>query len=141
MEEVPGHLTRMDAWKSVSAQSVSTGANILYLEGEALVTSYRHLLRGLGAHGARMVALVDNLPLALACAKGRARSRHLRSCLNQLCALSLATGSKLLVRWIASERNPADGLSRGKLGWFTGHRHLGHARTRSGRRGARPSAR
>ncbi|CAK0822815.1 unnamed protein product, partial [Prorocentrum cordatum] len=39
LDEVPGHITRKEAWKSVSAQSVSLGANILYLEGEALVTS------------------------------------------------------------------------------------------------------
>ncbi|CAK0810940.1 unnamed protein product [Prorocentrum cordatum] len=77
LDEVPGHITRKEAWKSVSAQSVSLGANILYLEGEALVTSYRHLLRNLGSHGKRMVALVDNLPLALSCTKGRARSSFL----------------------------------------------------------------
>eukprot|EP00959_Pyramimonas_sp_CCMP1952_P176874 3696975-Pyramimonas_sp.AAC.1 len=53
-----------------------------------------------------MAALVDNLPLALPCAKGRARSRCLRSCLNQLCSLSLVTGSKLSARWIASEKKP-----------------------------------
>ncbi|CAK0840721.1 unnamed protein product, partial [Prorocentrum cordatum] len=116
MDEVPGHITREGAWSSVSAQSVSTGANILYLEEEALVTSHRHQLRSLGAHGARLVALVDNLPLALACAKGRVRSQHLRSRLNQLCALSLATGPRLFVRWIAPETQlipSAEGSSAG----------------------------
>eukprot|EP00959_Pyramimonas_sp_CCMP1952_P225978 4725829-Pyramimonas_sp.AAC.1 len=54
LDKVPGHIARKEAWKSVSAQSVSLGANILYLEGEALVTSYRHLLRNLGSHGKRM---------------------------------------------------------------------------------------
>eukprot|EP00959_Pyramimonas_sp_CCMP1952_P215922 4516358-Pyramimonas_sp.AAC.1 len=63
--------------------------------------------------GRRMVALVDNLPLALSCATSRARSKHLRSCLNQLCSLSLATGSRLSVRWVASERSPPGALPRG----------------------------
>eukprot|EP00959_Pyramimonas_sp_CCMP1952_P019381 409483-Pyramimonas_sp.AAC.1 len=65
LDEVPAHITRGSAWGSVGAQSVFFGANILYLEGEALATSRRHLLRNLSSHGKRMAALVDKLPMAL----------------------------------------------------------------------------
>eukprot|EP00959_Pyramimonas_sp_CCMP1952_P425578 8914473-Pyramimonas_sp.AAC.1 len=60
--------------------------------------------------------------LALACCKGRAKSVHLQSVMLKLASLSLASGCRLRVRWVPSERNPSDRLSRGHLGWFSGFR-------------------
>eukprot|EP00959_Pyramimonas_sp_CCMP1952_P259027 5415278-Pyramimonas_sp.AAC.1 len=94
--------------------------NILGLEGEALVLAARHLLRSSEAFGKRLATLVDNLPLALAATKGRARSLHLRGPLRKLAALSLASGSSFYTRWIASELNPSDPYLRGLRGWFSG---------------------
>eukprot|EP00959_Pyramimonas_sp_CCMP1952_P285899 5977989-Pyramimonas_sp.AAC.1 len=65
-----------------------------------------------------------NLPLALGVAKGRAQSVNLRRSLGRFCALSVATGPRLHVRWVASERNPCDAVSRGRHGWFSGRRDL-----------------
>ena len=86
---------------------------LLEPEGDALVLAARHVLRSSQAFGRRIVALVDNLPLALAATKGRARSRHLRGPLRELAALGLASGSRFYVRWIASELDPSDPCSRG----------------------------
>ncbi|CAK0857379.1 unnamed protein product, partial [Prorocentrum cordatum] len=121
-EEVPAHFIRESAWGSVAAVFVDGQANILALEGEALVLGYRHLLRSTSSFGPRFFALSDNLPLVLSVGKGRARSRHLQCTLRKICALSVATGSTLSVRWIPSEANPADGRSRGRAGWFSGSR-------------------
>ncbi|CAK0846173.1 unnamed protein product [Prorocentrum cordatum] len=108
-EEVPAHFIRESAWGSVAAVFVDGQANILALEGGALVLGYRHLLRSTSSFGSRFLALSDNLPLVLSVGKGRARSRRLQSTLRKICALSVATGSTLSVRWIPSEANPADG--------------------------------
>eukprot|EP00959_Pyramimonas_sp_CCMP1952_P458512 9476756-Pyramimonas_sp.AAC.1 len=101
------------------------GPNILFLEGEALVMGFKNVLRSCKAHGRRILILSDNLPLVLAAGKGRAKSVHLRQCLYRICALSLATGSRLAVRWVPSELNPADPVSRGEVGWFSGARSYG----------------
>eukprot|EP00959_Pyramimonas_sp_CCMP1952_P316044 6614643-Pyramimonas_sp.AAC.1 len=57
-----------------------------------------------------------SLPLVLAVGKGRARSNHLSNTLRKVCALSVAAGSNLSVRWAPSEANPADCHSRGSAG-------------------------
>ncbi|CAK0845134.1 unnamed protein product, partial [Prorocentrum cordatum] len=121
-DEVPPHFIRGPAWGSVAAVYIKGRADILALEGEALVLGHRHLLRSTSAFGSRFLILSDNLPLVLSVGKGRARSKHLQSTLRKICALSVATGSTLAVRWIPSEANPSDALSRGRAGWFSGSR-------------------
>ena len=56
--------------------------------------------------------LVDNLALALAVTKGRATSMHLNFTCRKLAAISFASGSRFVTRWIPSEVNPADEPSR-----------------------------
>ena len=69
--------------------------------------------------GKRHLMLVNNLSLTLALTKGRGSSYIANRTFQQLCALSLASDCKFLVRWIPSERNCADrpsrsfGISRG----------------------------
>ena len=46
--------------------------------------------------------------------KGVGRSSELNQTYRGILALSLLTGTKLIVRWIPSELNPSDGPSRGK---------------------------
>lgn len=50
---------------------------------------------------------------AVAYDKGRAQSHKLRRVLEQFSALSLSTGLVVRTRWIPSEWNPADSVSRG----------------------------
>ena len=86
--------------------------NTLLTEGRALLWGVKHKLRSCSAFGRRHVFLVDNLPLALAAAKGRAGSPILAPILRSLCAHSFASGSRFSVRWLPSEYNPADRPSR-----------------------------
>ncbi|CAK0861196.1 unnamed protein product, partial [Prorocentrum cordatum] len=63
-------------------------------EAEALLLSYRHLLRSSSCFGCRLLAFVDNLPLCLAVWKGRASSPLLKVPLLKIAMLSLATGPR-----------------------------------------------
>lgn len=115
--EVPPSLIR-GAWKTVHAARVRHPDNILRPEAAGAVWSIRHVARSSAGFGRRVLLLVDNPALALAFTKGRARSRHLRRPLQQVCAWSLGSGSRFVVRWIPSEVNPADGPSRGSVGFW-----------------------
>ncbi|CAK0867752.1 unnamed protein product [Prorocentrum cordatum] len=68
--EVPQSLFEAQSWSAVLAMHVSTRADILCLEGDALLLAAKHFSRNVSNFGARSPALVDNLPLALAMAKG-----------------------------------------------------------------------
>ena len=63
-------------------------------------------------HKKRVVLLIDNLGLVLALNKGRSsRPRIARICC-AFAALSLASGTRFVARWVPSELNPADAPSR-----------------------------
>ena len=117
-DEVPSSVWERTGWVTVHASRVLGTHNILALEGEALHRAFKHALRSLRVHGRRVLFLVDNLPLAMAVAKGRAKSPLLTRVLLKISALSLATGTRMVVRWIPSEFNAADDPSRGKDGFF-----------------------
>jgi len=116
--EVPSSVWGREGWVTVHASRVMGAHNILALEGEALHRAFKHALRSLRVHGRRVLFLVDNLPLAMAAAKGRAKSPLLTRVLHKIAALSLATGTRMIVRWIPSEFNAADDPSRGRAGFF-----------------------
>jgi len=117
-DEVPASVWERAGWTTVHASRVMGTHNILALEGEALHRAFKHALRSLRTHGRRVLFLVDNLPLAMAMAKGRAKSPLLTRVLLKMAALSLASGTRAVVRWIPSEFNAADDPSRGKAGFF-----------------------
>ena len=117
-DDVPVTVWDRPGWVTAHASRVMGTHNILALEGEALHRAFKHALRSLRSHGRRVLFLVDNLPLAMAAAKGRAKSPLLTRVLLKISALSLACGTRMVVRWIPSEFNAADGPSRGKSGFF-----------------------
>ena len=80
-------------------------------EGRALLLAYKRALRTHNAFGNRVAVLGDNLTLCLAVARGRSSSPSLVKVCRSICALSLATGSRLFPRWVPSELNIADGPS------------------------------
>lgn len=82
---------------------------------EALATLHavKHFLRNTDNHGHRLLVLTDSMTAALSYDKGRAHSHRLRRVLEQFSALALATGLSVRTRWIPSEWNPADRVSRG----------------------------
>ena len=86
--EVPQDLFCEGPWSAVLAMHVSGKANILCLEGGALLLAAKHVVRNLDNFGTRCLLFVDNLPLALATAKGRANAVHLRRVLRKLSCLS-----------------------------------------------------
>ncbi|CAK0899236.1 unnamed protein product [Prorocentrum cordatum] len=75
------------------------------LEARAGVWALRHILRGSKAVGCRHLVLSD--------ATGRCARDYQRSELEQWAALCLASFAAVHARWISSERNAADGASRG----------------------------
>ena len=110
--EVPEDLLKGGNWVVVQSRRWEFQENILATEARALVWAIRRLCRSTKFHNVRLLFLVDNLPLVLAMTKGRAASQLLTTPLRQICALSIASGSPFVSRWIASERNPADKPSR-----------------------------
>ena len=91
-------------WKTVWFQPLRHEANILNTEARGLAWSVEHLLRSNCCIQKRLLCFSDNLPLVLSATIGRGRSHHLAKPLRKLAALSLATGSKVHVRWVASEQ-------------------------------------
>ena len=90
-------------WKTVWFKPRCHEANILNTEARGLAWSVEHLLRSNCCIQKRPLCFSDNLPLVLSATIGRGRSHHLAKPLRKLAALSLATGSKVHVRWVASE--------------------------------------
>ena len=86
-DEVPARLLQRADWSVVWSAPWIFAQNILHTEARALVWSFRHKLRSLQSFARKHLALVDNLPLALAATKGRARSHHLLRPLRCICAL------------------------------------------------------
>ena len=111
-KEVGAKVLDPGSWHVVFSGEWQHHENILRTEGRAMLSGARHLLRCRRHAGQRHLLLVDNLALALACAKGRGSSSLTNRTCQQLCALALASDSKFHVRWIPSERNCADRPSR-----------------------------
>ena len=126
--EVPLEVLKPDAWLVVWSHPWAHEDNILHTEALALVWAVEHAFRSSRNLNKRLLFLCDNLPLALSASKGRGKSGHLLRPLRKICALSLACGSKINVRWIPSQWNCADRpsrvlsqwASRGLDSWFQG---------------------
>ena len=113
LDEVPVKTIASLQWRACLAGKWEPGLHILRTEGKALVMSVRHALRNTRNLGTHLLFFVDNLPLALSCAKGRASSSHLMPTCRELAALSLFSRSRFHIRWIPGELNPADAPPRG----------------------------
>ena len=110
--EIPPSFLQEKDWNNVYCCRWKFSQNILRTESHALTWTVRHIFRNTGNFGLRHLLLADNLPLVCALSKGRANSLHLRVVTQVVCAHELATGSSIVCRWIASELNPSDRLSR-----------------------------
>lgn len=116
-DEVPHALLNPNDWSVVWSHPWKHQDNILHTEALALVWSIEHALSPNRNFGKRILFLADNLPLTLSVCKGRAKSSFLTRPLRKICALALATGSRIHVRWIPSEWNVADQPSRALNQW------------------------
>ena len=82
------------------------------LEGRALVWGVRHVLRNSKTHGRNFLLLSDAMAPILAISEGRSSAKGMMRVCRRVAALALACNASLHLRWIASERNPADSPSR-----------------------------
>jgi hypothetical protein len=99
-EKVPASLLNFKDWRLVFGKAWRRSENILRTEARALEWAVRHKYRRHDCLRQRHVFLVDNLPLELACGKGRADSAHLKQVCKVVCAYQLATASFIAVFWI-----------------------------------------
>ena len=66
------------------------------------------MLRNSRTHGRNLLLLSDAMAPILAISKGRSSARGMMRVCRRIAALALACNASLHIRWIASERNPAD---------------------------------
>ncbi|CAK0856032.1 unnamed protein product [Prorocentrum cordatum] len=105
-------LGSQEDWKVCFYGRFNRAADIVILEGEALVMGVRHFVRNTANHGRRLLLLCDNMGLVLASGKGRSSVPSLNLVLRRLAAISIFANIDITVRWIPSELNPADAPSR-----------------------------
>ncbi|CAE7708857.1 AMY1.1 [Symbiodinium sp. CCMP2592] len=98
-----------------------TQEHITLKEGRSLVLAVRRIARNANNQGRKHLILVDNLALAFCLGKSRAANHSMLRVAQKIGAIALAANLGLRVRWIPSERNVADGPSRGSSspGYFT----------------------
>ncbi|CAK0901668.1 unnamed protein product, partial [Prorocentrum cordatum] len=108
----PVAATVLEDWKVCFYGRFNRAADIVILEGEALVMGVRHFVRNTANHGRRLLLLCDNMGLVLASGKGRSSVPSLNLVLRRLAAISIFANIDITVRWIPSELNPADAPSR-----------------------------
>ena len=73
----------------------------------------KHLARSSAAHHRKYLVLCDSQVVVGACRKMRSSSYPLLRQLWCMAAIFFATGVRLVLRWIPTKENPADGPSRG----------------------------
>ena len=110
--EVAAGICIHNHWRVVTGFRHSHSEHITQTEGRALLIAAQHSVRSASKYGCKHLFLVDNLALCHAVNRGRSSSFSLQRIIRQLAALSIATGSKFVCRWIPSERNVADFPSR-----------------------------
>ena len=105
-------LADQSAWRTIVAAPWRVTEHINVLELRALNTALRRVLSHPRAVGARVRILCDSQVVVGAVTKGRSSSQPLLRRLRTLAALTLASGLRPALVWIASESNPADEPSR-----------------------------
>eukprot|EP00434_Breviolum_minutum_P035087 symbB.v1.2.031057.t1/scaffold3565.1/size54034/3 len=100
-------------WQVIGRRKWQKQEGMPVLEARASLYGVKRLLRKSSNFGKRFVILTDSMTAACAVSKGRAQTWRLRSVVQKISALLLATGSSLVSRWVPSEWNPSDGPSRG----------------------------
>lgn len=111
-EEVPRNVLDPSDYVHLFTGRIRRDERITRSEARGLSWGVRHRLRDKASLGRRLLLLGDNMTLTLAVGKGRSGSPLLRGTLRELAAITLATGTRLVSRWIPSEHNVADGPSR-----------------------------
>ena len=100
-------------WKRVEPSNI--------IEARTVVIGVRHLGRSRQNWNRRHLFAVDNLATLGCLSKGRSGRPPLSLITRAAAAFVMAYGLRILLRWVESHRNHADGPSRQKsLGYFAG---------------------
>lgn len=113
--EIPLEYLAPERWKTALMGKWDSQESIAIKEGRALVICLRRLLRSSRNRNKRHLIFVDNLGLALAVTKGRAKNFKLLRITQQVAAMTLIGSFNIRLRWLPSECNVADGPSRGQI--------------------------
>eukprot|EP00971_Amphidinium_carterae_P004926 98435-Amphidinium_carterae.1 len=136
--EIPEDLIESSQWGVEGYGPFRHAKPITVLEGRAFVKSLQIAAQDLALHDSKVLFLLDNFGTTCAIEKGRATCHALLQCCRKSCALQLASGIVVRVRWVPSESNPSDKPSRvhhdgvsapaSSLGWRTRLRHAFNGR-------------
>ena len=85
------------------------------VETVMLISALTHLARSRELWGLKVVVASDNLCCIGVISKGRSSRRRMLILCRQAAALQIATGIRVLMRFVPSHRNWADGPSRGEM--------------------------
>lgn len=99
-------------WKVAISRRWSFSEHINVLEARALSTALVWSLSRPSCFGKKILFLVDSQVVVAAASKGRSSSHALLRRLRVNSALLLASGSRMAIRWIPTNLNPADAPSR-----------------------------
>ena len=105
--------SRVGRWKLVYAGRWREPEHINVQELRTVCGLLRHLSRSTSAYGSRVLVLLDSMVALGAGSKGRSSARPLLRLCRQMAPAQVILGIRLLLRYIPSELNPADGPSRG----------------------------
>ncbi|CAE8717690.1 unnamed protein product, partial [Polarella glacialis] len=99
-------------WKVVMSYAWKETQHINVLETVAVLDLLRKLGRESGIQNFRRMVLIDNQAALGVIAKGRSSSRAMMAPLRRISALLVAGNVRLVLGWVCTDWNPADGPSR-----------------------------
>ena len=102
----------IDRWKETLRVKWSRDEHQNVLELRTVVLALRRAISDTSSWERRHLVITDSLVSIGSASKGRSSSPSLLRILRQLCGYLLLSGCLLVVRWIESQRNHADGPSR-----------------------------
>lgn len=124
--DVSQNLMKPEFWHKLWNAPVHFREPVHLIEARSVLGAFKHICRDSKKHGRRVVILNDNMGVVLSIQKGRCSNYKLLRIVRRIAAHSLATGTKLHVRWVPSELNVADEASRQwepkshpKSSWYT----------------------
>jgi hypothetical protein len=110
--EINALLSARPRWRGIAAHRWRYHEPINRLELRAVKTAVLWALSHPCAIGSHLLVLSDSAVVVGALAKGRSSEQPLLRLMRSVNALTLAAGVRLDVRWIPTDVNPADALSR-----------------------------
>ena len=99
-------------WKVFLSDRWKQSGHISVLETAAVLDLLRKLARNPQEMQFRRFRLIDNQSVLGVLAKGRSSSQALQAPFTRISALLVATETRLILGWVQSALNPADGQSR-----------------------------